>query len=154
MFSKDMRDLIDLLNAREVRYALVGGHAVNYYGYVRATQDVDLLIYPSRENSERVMDALEAFGFGEAGIPQEYFERTGSAIHLGVEPNRIDLITHLKGIENDRIFSNVEQVEIEGVRINVISYEDLVAAKELSDRTRDQADAEELRRIQDEKDRS
>ena len=47
-----MRDLIDLLNAREVRYALVGGHAVNYYGYVRATQDVDLLIYPSRGRAQ------------------------------------------------------------------------------------------------------
>jgi hypothetical protein len=39
------------------------------------------LIYPSEENAQQVMDALTEFGFGDAGIPQEYFTREGTAIH-------------------------------------------------------------------------
>ena len=53
---------------------LVGGHAVNYYGYIRTTQDMDLLIYPSHPNALRIMAALDEFGFGGAGIPQACFE--------------------------------------------------------------------------------
>ncbi len=87
-FSTDMKKLLDLFGRFRVQYTLVGGHAVNYYGYVRTTQDMDLLVLPTRKNAERVMDALSAFGFGAAGIPQELFERDQGAVHLGVEPNR------------------------------------------------------------------
>ena len=139
-----MKKLIALFDRHHVQYALVGGYAVNYYGYVRTTQDIDLLIYPTLENAKKIMGCLSAFGFGEAGIPIEYFERAGSAIHLGVEPNRIDLLTHLRGVSNDRIFSNIKKVSIEGVSVNIIALEDLLAAKRSSERLKDQADAEEL----------
>ena len=144
LFSKDMQELIELFERHHVEYALVGGYAVNYYGYMRTTQDIDLLIYPTRENAKKIMMCLKEFGFGEADIPIEYFERTGSAIHLGVEPNRIDLLTHLLGVSNERIFDNMKKVSIEGVSVNIISLEDLLAAKRSSKRLKDQADAEEL----------
>jgi hypothetical protein len=44
------------------------------------------------------------FGFGGAGIPQSFFEKRGSAVHLGVEPNRIDLLTNLKDMDLDDVF--------------------------------------------------
>lgn len=144
LFSPDTKDLLELFERHEVRYVLVGGYAVNYYGYIRATQDIDLLVYPSRDNAERVMAALTAFGFGSAGIPQAVFETPGSAIHLGAEPNRIDLLTRLKGVENDAIFREAERAEIDGASIPVIAREHLIEAKQCSDRARDQADAEEL----------
>lgn len=95
-FSKDMKELLSLFEAHDVGYVLVGGFAVNFYGYIRMTQDIDILLFPSKENAAKVNKSLEEFGFGDAGIPQEYFEKEGSAIHLGVEPNRIDLLTRLK----------------------------------------------------------
>lgn len=149
LLSKDMQDLLSFFERHRVQYVLVGGHAVNYYGYVRATQDIDLLVYPSAENAARTMAALSEFGFGSAGIPQAYFERPGSVIHLGVEPNRIDLLTSLKGIDNDRIFANTGRVEFEGTPVNIISLQDLLEAKRKSDRPRDRADAEELLRTQE-----
>ena len=149
LFSQDMRDLLEIFERNGVDYVLVGGFAVNYYGYIRATQDIDLLVYPSVENAGKLMRALADFGFGGAGIPREYFERPGSVVHLGVEPNRIDLLTHLKGVENDRVFSNMKRVEIYDVTINVISLQDLIAAKRSSDRPRDRADAEELERVEE-----
>ena len=144
LFTKDMRDLLGLFNKHNVKYAIVGGFAVNYYGYVRTTQDIDFLVYPSPENAERVMATLKEFGFGEADIPREYFERAGSAIHLGVEPNRIDLLTHLKGISSEQLLENAKKVILEDVPVNIISLRDLLEVKRSSKRLKDQADAEEL----------
>lgn len=143
-----MRELIELLEKHGVRYMLVGEHAVNYYGYVRSTQDMDLLIYPSHENAEKVMASLEAFGFGGADIPQGLFEREGSAVHLGVEPNRIDLLTHIKGVEIDNIFERAKRITLDSVPMWIISFEDLIASKRASERPRDLADAEELENTQ------
>ena len=149
LFSADMKKLIWLFEEHDVDYTLVGGHAVNFYGYVRATQDMDLLVLPTAENARRIMDALSAFGFGGAGIPRELFERDQGAVHLGVEPNRIDILTSLKGIDNTRIFKGAQRVEIDGVAVNIISLEDLVQVKLSSDRPRDLADADELSKIND-----
>jgi len=146
-FSDDMKDLISLFHKHDVTYALVGGFAVNYYGYTRMTQDIDFLLLPSKANAENVMNALEEFGFGNAGIQQELFEHSGTAVHLGVEPNRIDLLTHLEGMNSNSVFNNVEQTAIEGITVNIICRADLILAKKASSRLRDRADAEELEKF-------
>lgn len=147
LFSNDMKDLIQFMDSHQVRYVLVGGFAVNYYGYVRTTQDIDFLIYPSENNAANMMSALTEFGFGESGIPQEYFSREGTAVHIGVEPNRIDLLTQLQGISNDQIFTGLVDVVIEGILIKMISYDDLIKVKKASSRLKDLADAEELEKV-------
>ena len=144
LFSNDMKELIELMDRHEVKYALIGGFAVNYYGYVRTTQDIDFLIYPSEDNAANMMSTLIEFGFGEAGIPQEYFAREGTAIHIGVEPNRIDFLTHLQGISNDTVFADLVDVVIEDIKMKMISYKDLIKVKKASGRLKDLADAEEL----------
>jgi predicted nucleotidyltransferase len=146
-FSQDMKDLLTLFNSHGVSYVLVGGFAVNYYGYIRTTQDMDVLILPSKENAEKVMFALTDFGFGKAGIHKELFEEPGNVLHLGVEPNRIDLLTHLIGISNQQIFSNCKKIEIDAISLNIIAYNDLIQVKKASKRLRDQADADELEKI-------
>jgi predicted nucleotidyltransferase len=142
--SSDMKDLIEIMHKKNVAYALVGGFAVNYYGYIRTTQDIDFLIYPSPDNADKMMEALSMFGFGEAGIPREYFTREGAAIHIGVEPNRIDFLTSLKGLNNDTIFRNLQDVEIDNITVKIISLADLIQVKKYSQRLKDRADAEEL----------
>ncbi|GAB6089914.1 hypothetical protein JCM12856_15070 [Spirochaeta dissipatitropha] len=147
VFTKDMKDIIELFEKHQVQYALVGDFAVIYYGYVRTTHDIDFLLFPSEENASRVMKVLTEFGFGDAGIPEEYFTKEGSAIHIGVEPNRIDFITMLKGISNDEIFKRVERVDFEGTKLNIISRKDLLQSKKASERLKDLADAEELGKL-------
>jgi len=145
--SRDMRELLALFKEHGVSYVLVGGFAVNYYGYSRLTQDIDFLILPSAENAGRMMKVLADFGFGEAGIPANCFEREGTAIHLGVEPNRIDFLTSLQGVSNQQLFEHARTVDFDGVRLDVIAYEDLLRVKKSSSRARDRADAEELEKI-------
>jgi hypothetical protein len=99
-----MKEFIELLEKYQVEYVVVGGFAVNYYGYIRTTQDIDILIFPSSKNAQNMIDALDEFGFGSAGITRECFETSGTAVHLGVEPNRIDLLNNLKGVSNEEIF--------------------------------------------------
>jgi predicted nucleotidyltransferase len=147
LFTADMKDLLRLFDEHDVEYVLVGGFAVNYYGYVRTTQDIDLLILPVPENSSRVMAALADFGFSSAGIPQELFEQEGCAVHLGTEPNRIDLLTSLRGVMNQAVFEAAQRIELEGVAVKIISLRHLVKAKRSSDRARDLADVEELLKI-------
>ena len=147
MLSADMKELLSLFRDHGVRSVVVGGHAVNYYGYVRATQDIDVLVYPSTDNAKRIMLALNDFGFGSAGIPPALFEQPGGAVHLGAAPNRIDLLTSLKGVSNDTIFDDARRVEIEGLNVNLISLENLLNVKQSSDRPRDRADADELAKI-------
>ena len=147
LFSKDMKDLLNLFREHDVQYVLVGGHAVNYYGYVRTTQYIDLLVFPSKENAERIVAVLSRFGFEGAGIPQRLFESEGGAVHLGNEPNRIDILTSLKGVSNQEVFFGARTVEIAGTDVRIISLEHLLLAKRGSNRPRDLADADELSKI-------
>lgn len=147
LLSADVKELLELFKIHEVEHALVGGLAVSHYGYVRVTQDVDLLVRPSKENAARVMRSLTDFGFGGAGIPQSCFEQRGIAVHLGAEPNRIDLLTSIEGVDTAAIFSAARTIELQGVRIKVISLDHLIMAKQSSTRSRDHADAEELVKI-------
>jgi len=149
LLTTDMRDLLRLFQRHDVQYVLVGGFAVNYYGYVRTTQDIDSRVLPTTENARRVMEALSEFGFGSAGIPQELFEREGSAVHLGTEPNRIDILTSLKGVSNSEIFGGSQVVEVDGVAIRIISLDHLIKVKQSSDRPHDLVDADELVKIND-----
>lgn len=150
LFTADMKDLLRLFDEHEVEYVLVGGFAVNYYGYVRTTQDIDLLVFPVPENARRIKTALADFGFGSAGIPDGLFEQEGSAVHLGAEPNRIDLLTSLKGVSNQAVFQAAQQIELEGVAVKIISLRHLLEAKRNSDRARDLADVDELLKINEE----
>jgi len=82
-----------------------------------------------------------------AGVPRELFESEGGAVHLGVEPNRIDILTSLVGATDDDIFARSRMVEIDDVEVSIISFEDLLRVKRGSTRPRDLADADELSKI-------
>ena len=146
-FSGDMRDLMNLFEKYSVQYLLVGGFAVNYYGYVRTTMDIDILVFPSQKNANQIILALKEFGFGSADIPIDYFSKEGCAVHLGVEPNRIDILTKLKDISNRQIFNNSKKIQYDGLELNIISKEDLLESKKKSSRLKDLADAEELEKL-------
>jgi predicted nucleotidyltransferase len=142
--SRDIKDLVRLLLKNEVDFVLVGGHAVAFHGFARATMDIDFLVRPSAENGHRVMAALEDFGFGNAGIPPEVFSTEGHVITMGAPPNEIDLVTSLSGASVDDIFAHAVDGHLGGLRIKVISLPDLMAVKRTANRPKDRIDIEEL----------
>ena len=66
--SKDLREFVELLNSRKIKYVLVGGHAVAYHGFPRFTGDVDFFIDTSPENAALVAAAVSDFGFANLGL--------------------------------------------------------------------------------------
>lgn len=142
--STDMRDLITLFLKHDVQFALCGGFAVSYYGFIRTTMDLDLLVYPSLENAERIMLALNEFGFGSAGIDKAAFCKRGTAITLGVQPNQIDLLTSMSSEDEKSVFSEIDTADIWGMRIPIVGKRALLRAKRESTRPRDRIDYDEL----------
>lgn len=144
IITKDMQEFIGLLEKHKVPYAVVGGIAVIYYGNIRTTQDFDVLIFPSAETAKKMGKVLKDFGFGGVGFSEKLFQQEKSAIHLGVEPNRIDILTSLEGISNAEILSNARKVVFQGFSFMMISRDNLIACKRASSRYKDLADVEYL----------
>lgn len=59
---QDFKEFLKLLNDHQVEYLLVGGYAVGYYGYPRATADMDIWIALHPKNAEKIVSALIEFG--------------------------------------------------------------------------------------------
>ena len=99
MLNPDFKEFIALLNANDVHYLVVGGYAVALHGYPRYTKDLDIWIERSAENADRIVKALQEFGFGSLGLKADDFLVTDQIIQLGYPPRRIDLLTALPGVE-------------------------------------------------------
>lgn len=59
---KDFREFIELLNEHDVAYLVIGGYAVNFHGYPRYTKDIDLWLWLTQENIEKLIQAIKGFG--------------------------------------------------------------------------------------------
>ena len=140
----DLREFIELLNALNVRYIIVGAFAVAYHGYPRYTADIDLFIERSSENARAISNVIQQFGFGDLGLSSEDFLEEGQVIQLGVAPNRIDLLTFLSGVEFQEAWATRVQGEIAGLSVPIISKELLKKNKAASGRSQDIADLEQL----------
>lgn len=140
---KDLREFIDSLNAHDVRFVVVGAFAVAYHGYFRYTSDIDLFVDGSTQNAQRIVRAIEKFGFSDLGLTAEDFSR-GQIVQLGVAPNRIDLLTSLSGVGFDDAWATREEGELDGLRVSFISKEMLKQNKRACGRLQDLADLEYL----------
>jgi len=146
-FSDDMRELVVLFRKHGVEFAVCGGFAVAHYGFIRMTMDFDLLVLPSSENAVKIVDALNEFGFGDAGFSKETFMEPGAAITLGEQPNQIDLLTSMSSQSTAEILGQANVVEIEGLEMKVVACRDLLNAKKEAGRGKDLIDIEELEKI-------
>lgn len=144
MLSKDFKEFIELLNGHKVRYLVVGGYAVAFHGHPRYTKDLEVWIELSSENADKVIKALEDFGFGSMGLKSEDFLESDQIIQLGYPPNRIDILTSLKILKFEDCFKERVEFELEGLKINFIDLENLKKNKNATGRPQDLADAENL----------
>ena len=82
--ARDFKEFLKLLNSNRVEYLLIGGYAVGIYGYIRATNDLDIWVNVSPENAARVEQALREFGFAAAGLTSDLFLVPNSVVRMGV----------------------------------------------------------------------
>lgn len=140
----DFREFLQLLNSNEVDYLLVGGYAVGFYGYVRATADMDVWIASNPQNAGRLVATLRQFGFTSPELNESLFLKPDSIIRMGTPPFRIELFTGLSGVEFDACYGNRVRAIIDEVPVDLISLPDLRANKLASGRTKDLVDLEHL----------
>src|SRR5689334_22801650 len=140
----DFREFIALLNNHEVRYLIVGGYAVAFHGYPRYTKDIDIWVDAEQENVGRLLRALHDFGFGDVGLNAEDFLTPGYVIQLGYPPNRIDLLTSIKGVEFTACYDSRIKLSVGGMDLCFINLENLKRNKRAAGRLQDLADIENL----------
>ncbi|TAL34514.1 MAG: hypothetical protein EPN93_11925 [Spirochaetes bacterium] len=145
-FPEDFKDFLKLLNSHDVEYLLVGGYAVAYHGYIRATHDIDVWIRVTPENVRRVVDAVTEFGFAPADLNQEMFLKEDQVIRMGVPPLRIEVLTSISGVAFEECYRKREIADMGDYQIPIISRDMLIKNKRASGRLKDLGDVENLGR--------
>jgi hypothetical protein len=142
LLPRDFKEFLRLLNSNAVEYLVVGGYAVNYHGYPRATGDIDIWVARSPENAARITVVLHEFGFPDA--TPELFLAPDAIIRMGLPPLRIEILTSISGVEFSECFANRMIAELDGVPVNLIDRDSLKRNKQASGRLKDLADLEQL----------
>ncbi|MDA1277831.1 MAG: hypothetical protein O2960_27865 [Verrucomicrobia bacterium] len=132
------------MNARSVEYLVIGGHAVAFHGYPRATADMDVWIAVDPENARRVVAALKEFGFDVPDLRPELFLREDRVIRMGVPPNRIEIQTGIDGVTFAESYARRVTGEFDHLPAWFISLADLKINKKAAGRNKDLADLDNL----------
>ena len=140
----DFKELLELLNAQNVEYMVVGAHALAYHGVPRATGDLDIWVRPTAENARRIIQVLENFGFGSLGLQTDDFVAVDKVIQLGVVPVRVDLVTSITGVAWEQAVENRASGMYGDVPVSFLGREQFIANKRASARAQDLADIEAL----------
>ncbi len=153
-FSPDTAEWLMLLSRYEVKYLVVGGVAVIFYGYARLTGDVDFYYERSKENVKKLFGALKEFWSGDIpGVqePEELLEE-GAILQFGLPPNRIDIINEIDNVSFEEAWKDREVVEMPYQNLNIpvyyIGLKQLIDNKEKVKRPKDLEDLRFLRAVQ------
>ncbi len=140
----DWLDFIDLLVHHGVKFVIVGAFALAFHRTPRATGDIDFLYERSEDNSERLERVLKDFGFGSLGISVKSLMEPNTMFALGVEPNRIDLMNWISGVEFEEAWSERVYADLKGRNLPFLSLSNLLKNKIAAGRAKDMDDIDKL----------
>jgi hypothetical protein len=139
---KDQLDLLLAFNEHSVRYILVGGYALGRYTEPRVTKDLDIFVETTKDNAERVFNALAQFGAPLAGYSPEDFQDPYSGFQIGLPPSEIDILFAISGLTFEEAWTgSVVGVTAEGIPVRYLSADDFIRNKTAAGRLQDLADA-------------
>lgn len=140
----DFFEFLECCAAHDVRFLIVGGWAMALHGHPRATKDFDVWVWLERTNAERVVRAIEDFGFGSAGLTAEDVLDPRVVVMLGHSPKRIDVLTTIDGVDFESCWPHRVELRIGDLDVPFIGREQLIANKRASGRGQDLLDVETL----------
>ena len=144
MLNEDYKEMLQLLLEEQVDFMIVGAYALGTHGYPRATGDIDIWVKPNNINSKKIYKALARFGAPLGQIRIDEFSTEGIIFQIGVIPRRIDIITKIDGVTYEEADEDKIIVEIEGLKIPVISLEKFIRNKMATGREKDELDIKTL----------
>ena len=134
--------LLDVFNSFEkhdVKYLIIGGIASVIYGVPRATFDLDILVEASKENANRLLDALSESGFGTASLTNPA-GLLSNEITIFQDKVRIDVQTSTPGLIFKEAWERRESINYQGQIVFIVSKKDLIKSKKASARKIDLED--------------
>ena len=140
----DFKEFLKLLNEKQLKYLLIGGYAVGYHGYPRATGDMDVWIAIHPENAQKMVSVLKDFGFDHPELNSGLFLQENKIIRMGHPPMRLEISTGISGVEFEECFSSRVVDMLDDVEVNIIDLPHLKANKKAAGRLKDLADLENL----------
>lgn len=140
----DFKEFLTLLHSHQVEYLLIGGYAVGYYGYPRATADMDIWIAIHPDNAAKVCAVLQAFGMTAPDLHPSLFLEKEKIVRMGVPPLRIEILTTISGVAFEDCYAQRALIIIDDVPVNVIHLDHLRKNKQASGRHKDLDDLEHL----------
>ena len=149
IFIENHRMVLKKMIEKKVDFMLIGGYAVNYYGYNRVTGDMDIWIKPTNNNKLLLLDAMAAMGFDEEGMNtiKNWDFTTAQLFNIFEKPQQTEFMTHISGVKYDEAKPTALQANIDGLAIPLIHIQSLIKNKKASGRLKDLTDAAELEKI-------
>ncbi|GAC1352577.1 MAG: nucleotidyl transferase AbiEii/AbiGii toxin family protein [Polyangiales bacterium] len=143
----DFKELLEEFARAAVDSLLVGGYAVAFHGRPRATKDIDLVLEGSAENLERAANALARFGAPDNVVAAVASMADTDIVFMGQPPLRIDFMRSIDGVDPSSLFKDAVHSELDGVPVQVISLDHLIANKRAAGRSQDLIDVAFLERL-------
>jgi hypothetical protein len=153
LFLKEHKRILLLLAKHEVKFILIGGYAVIYYGYERTTTDMDIWLKPTNENRNKFIGALEEDNFVQSGLDDIHkmnFTKP-QVLHIGKRPNKIDFLTKPYGLNFKEAAAKQVLLPLQDHHIPVLHFDHLIISKMLLGRPQDKADVDMLQKIREAK---
>jgi len=146
---EDFTDLLVEFRLAKAEFLVVGGWAVILHGHVRATDDLDVFVRPTKQNSERVFAALSNFGAPLTAhkVTAQHFATEGDAYRFGIAPLKVEVLTQISGVSFDDACRDSKLFDLDGHPIPYIGRSALISNKRAAGRYKDLADVEELERM-------
>jgi hypothetical protein len=142
----DFRDLLAELVASEVRFLVVGAHALAALGVPRVTADLHLWVEPTPANANRIWRALAVFGapLANLNIRETDLVQPEQVIQLGLPPYRIDILTSISGVGFSEAWAGRLGGTLFDVPVAFIGREAFIRNKRASGRPKDLDDLRAL----------
>jgi hypothetical protein len=140
----DFKEFFRLLRAHGVEYLVVGGWAVIYHGYPRATDDLDIWVAIAPANADRVVKVLSEFGFDVPELSTDLFLSGDQIVRMGVEPVRIEVMTTISGVQFEECYRERLETTLDNESVSLINLRHLRLNKKASGRLKDLSDLENL----------
>ena len=137
----DFKEFLRCLNARRVRYVVVGAHALAVLGVPRFTRDLDVLVEATQSNAKRVSAALLEFGFPElANAVVTHLASPERMVTLGREPLRIDVLSSIAAVSFEAAWRGRMRVRVDGLMVPFLGLTEMRRVKRAVGRPKDRAD--------------
>ena len=143
----DLETLLKSLNAREVRYVIIGATAFPVHGYARATLDVDILIEPTEENASRTWEALRAFGYDVTDVTVD--DMLAKKILIRQYLLETDIHPSAAGVTFEQVWSNRVEGAIGDTPTRFAGLDELIAMKQAAGRPKDMEDLRALLKLRE-----